>query len=229
MAAPTELIGTARLPSGGELKLSRRAGYYHLVLDGVPLMSSAAHYSEEHLAAIGCEGLDARPHSRVLVGGLGMGYTLRAALDLTAPTSRVVVAELVPEVVTWNEGPLGDVAGRPLEDPRTELAIGDLVAYLRTGPDPFDAILLDTDNGPEDFTSKGNAKLYTARGLRMLKDRLRPGGKLVVWSAYQSMHFVGALKRAGFEASAVKSRARGTKGGRHMLYVGRRRARTTRG
>ena len=222
MTAATELIGTARLPAGGELKLIRAAGYFHLVLDGVPLMSSAAHHSEEHLATIGCEGIGKRAHTRVLVGGLGMGYTLRAALDRTAPTSRVVVAELVPEVVAWNEGPLADVAGRPLEDPRTQLEVGDIVAYVRARPEPFDAILLDTDNGPDDFTAKGNAHLYTARGLRLLKDTLRPGGKLVVWSAYQCPSFVRDLQRAGFEASTVKSRSRGDKGGCHMLYVGGR-------
>jgi spermidine synthase len=222
VAAATEVIGTAVLPGGGELKLTLAAGYYHLVLDGVPLMSSAAHFSEEHLATIGCEEIAARADARVLVGGLGMGYTIRAALDRTAPTSRIVVAELVPEVVAWNQGPLAELAGRPLDDPRTQVEIGDVVAYLRAKPEPFDAILLDTDNGPDDFTSKGNARLYTARGLALLLNTLRPGGKLVVWSAYQCPSFTRDLKRAGFEASAVKCKSRGDKGSRHMLYVGRR-------
>jgi len=222
VARSKELIGRARLPQGQELKLTFEQGYYLLSLDGIPLMSSAAHHSEEHLAEVGCAGLAARPSTRVLVGGLGMGYTLRAALDRTAKTSRVVVAELVPAVVDWNEGPLADLAGRPLEDPRTQLEVRDIVAYIASQPEPFDAILLDTDNGPDDFTAKGNARLYDPKGLARLRRTLRPGGRLVVWSAYQCPAFVGALRRAGFEASVVRAKARGHKGGRHTLYVGRR-------
>jgi len=221
--ARKEIIDHTHLPDGEELILSFEQGFYHLTLEGVPLMSSAAHHSEEHLAEIGCDGLAKRPNTRILVGGLGMGYTLRAALDRTAPTSRVVVAELLPAVVKWNEGPLADLAGRPLEDPRTQLEVGDIVAYLGSGPEPFDAILLDTDNGPDDFTSKGNARLYSRRGLDRLRGFLRPGGRLVVWSAYQSPSFPGALRRAGLEASVVRAKARGKKGSRHTLYVGRRR------
>ena len=222
MARSRELLGRTHLPGGQELKLTSEEGYYVLTLDGVPLMSSAAHHSEEHLAEVGCEGLAERPDTRVLVGGLGMGYTLRAALDRTSATSRVVVAELVPAVVRWNRGPLGDLAGRPLDDPRTELVAGDVVAYVESRPEPFDAILLDTDNGPDDFTAKGNARLYDAQGLSRLRKTLRPGGRLVVWSAYQCPAFVHDLRRAGLEPSVVKAKARGTKGGRHTLYVGRR-------
>ena len=163
----------------------------------------------------------------VVVGGLGMGYTLRAALDRTSPTSRVVVAELVPAVVRWNRGPLADLAGRPLDDPRTQLEAGDIVAYIASGPVPFDAILLDTDNGPDDFTSKGNARLYSRRGLDRLRRSLRPGGRLVVWSAYQCPSFVGSLRRAGLEPSVVRAKSRGKKGSRHTLYVGRRGGRPT--
>jgi len=193
-----------------------------MALDGVPLMSSAAHYSEEHLAEIGCAGLAERPNAHVLVGGLGMGYTLRTALDRTSPTSRIVVAEVAPAVVGWNRGLLADLAGRPLEDPRTLLVTGDVVAYLETDRDPFDAILLDTDNGPDSFTAKGNSRLYTARGLARLRRALRPGGRLVVWSAYECHSFVGDLKRAGFEPEVVKVKSRGRKGSRHTLYVGRK-------
>lgn len=215
-----EVLGTARLPGGQELTLLLEGGFYHLVLDGVPLMSSAAHFTEEHIAAIGLEGREERANTRVLVGGLGMGYTLRAALDRTTATSRIVVAELVPEVVTWNEGPLAELAGRPLEDPRTELVRGDIVAYLNSAPKPFDAILLDTDNGPDDFTAKGNAHMYTPKGLERLRRLLRPGGRLVVWSAYQCPPFIRALQHAGYEARVVKAKSRGEKGGRHWLYVG---------
>ena len=222
MARSRELLGRTHLSGGQELKLTSEEGHYVLTLDGIPLMSSAAHHSEEHLAEVGCEGLLARPDTRVLVGGLGMGYTLRAALDRTAPTSRVVVAELVPAVIRWNRGPLADLADRPLEDPRTQLEAGDIVRFIKSRPEPFDAILLDTDNGPDDFTAKGNAQLYDPQGLARLRDSLRPGGRLVVWSAYQCPAFVHDLRRAGLAPSVVKAKARGNKGGRHTLYVGQR-------
>ena len=222
MARSRELLGRTHLSGGQELKLTSEEGYYVLTLDGIPLMSSAAHHSEEHLAAVGCEGLLEQPNTRVLVGGLGMGYTLRAALDRTAATSRIVVAEIVPAVIRWNQGPLADLAGRPLEDPRTQLEAGDIVRYVKSRPEPFDAILLDTDNGPDDFTAKGNAQLYDPQGLARLRDLLRPGGRLVIWSAYQCPAFVHDLRRAGLEPSVVRAKSRGDKGGRHTLYVGRR-------
>jgi len=221
MARSREPIASTRTPDGQTLALTREEGYYVLTLAGTPLMSSAAHHSEEHMAAVGCEGLERRGNARVLVGGLGMGYTLRAVLDRTAPTSRVVVVELLPAVVGWNRGPLADLAGRPLEDARVRLEVRDIVAYLRSSPAPFDAILLDTDNGPDDFTAKGNARMYDAAGLRRLRGLLRAGGRLVVWSAYPCPAFVRDLRGAGFEPRTVKVKARGTKGGRHTLYVGR--------
>jgi spermidine synthase len=222
VARKRELIDKTRLPGGKELTLTTEEGYFVLTLGGVPLMSSAAHHSEERLAEIGCEGIKTVPNTRVLIGGLGMGYTLRAALDQTSATSTVVVVELVPAVVRWNEGPLADLANRPLEDPRAELVVGDIVAYVRSRPEPFDAILLDTDNGPDDFTSKGNARLYDTVGLATLRGILKPGGRLVVWSAYQCPAFVKDLQRADYEASVVKAKSRGDKGGRHTLYVGTR-------
>mgnify|MGYP001819957702 CR=1 FL=1 len=222
MKSPRELIDRTHLPGGQELKLVRERDHFILMLDGLALMTSAAHHSEEALATVGCEGLGDRPRVRVLIGGLGMGYTLRAALDGTSATSEVVVVELLPSVVDWNRGPLADLAGRPLDDPRARVETRDIVAYVASSPGTFDAILLDTDNGPDDFTSEGNARLYDPRGLSRLRRMLRPGGRLVVWSAYQCPTFPGDLKRAGLEPSAVKVKARGRKGGRHTLYVGRR-------
>ena len=224
MARSRERIDETRTPDGKLLALTREEGYYVLTLDGVPLMSSAAHYSEEHLAVVGCEGLEARPDTRVLVGGLGMGYTLRAVLDRTSRSSRVVVAELLPAVVTWNRGPLGELADHPLRDERVELEVGDIVAFVRSAPAPFDAILLDTDNGPDDFVQRGNAQLYSHAGLLRLRGLLRSGGRLVVWSAYQCPSFRRDLERAGLESRVVKVKARGEKGGRHSLYVGQRSA-----
>lgn len=222
MARSRERIAETTTPDGKVLVLTREEGYYVLTLDGVPLMSSAAHYSEEHLAEVGCEGLASTPRTRVLIGGLGMGYTLRATLDRTSPTSRVVVAELLPAVAEWNRGPLGDLTDRPLEDARVELRLTDIVKYVRSGPDPFHAILLDTDNGPDDFTQRDNAQLYSQAGLRRLYALLEPGGRLVVWSAYQCPPFKRDLEQAGFEGRVVRAKARGDKGGRHSLYVGER-------
>jgi spermidine synthase len=218
----SKLIDKAVLPSGEELTLSEEAGYFMVRADGMPLMSNMQHHSEEHMAVVGCAGLREKADARVLVGGLGMGYTARAALDQLPPTGEVVVSEISPQLVAWNRGPLADLASRPLEDPRLVLAMGDLVAYLASGPEPFDAILLDVDHGPDSFTAEGNVRLYSRKGLPRLHDCLRPGGVLVIWSAYQAPAFPAALRKAGFRAETVRVRARGTKGGRHTLYVGRR-------
>lgn len=222
MARTRERIDATKTPEGRELVLTLEEGYYVLTLAGVPLMSSAAHHSEEHMAEVGCPALKDRPKARVLVGGLGMGYTLRAVLDRISDTGRVVVAELLPKVVEWNRGPLAALAGNPLDDPRVQVDVRDVVKVVFSNPEPFDAILLDTDNGPDNFTAKGNARLYDAAGLKHLLGLLRPGGYLVIWSAYQCPAFVDDLRRAGFEPSVVKAKARGDKGGRHTLYVGQR-------
>jgi len=219
---PRVLLDQAKTPDGSTLKLTSRSGYFEVSLGGLPLMSSSEHHSEEVMADLVCERVSAWPGARVLVGGLGMGYTLRAALDRLGPDATVVVAELMEAVVRWNRGPLAHLAERPLDDPRTQLEVIDLVDYLARSPEPFDGILLDVDNGPEPFTTESNRRLYDQRGLRRLRAALRPGGTLVVWSAFESPPFVGALKRAGFSARAVRARSRGRKGGRHTLYVGRR-------
>jgi len=217
---PRILIDEARTPDGSLLKLTSRSGYFEVSLGGMPLMSSSEHHSEEVMADIACESAAGWPGARVLVGGLGMGYTLRAALDRLRDDATVVVVELIEAVVRWNRGPLADLAGRPLEDPRSVLENVDLVDYLASKPDPFDGILLDVDNGPEPFTTHGNARLYDQRGLHRLKAALRPGGTLVVWSAFESPQFLGEMKRAGFSARAVRARSRKNKGGRHTLFVG---------
>ena len=219
--AKSRLIDKALLPSGEELTLREEAGYFMVRADGMPLMSNMMHHSEEHMAVVGCVGLKEKADGRVLVGGLGMGYTARAALDEVSPTGKVVVSEISPKLVEWNRGPLADLADRPLEDPRVELALGDIVAYVAAGPKPFDAILLDVDHGPDSFSAEGNVRLYSRKGLARLRGCLRPGGTLVIWSAYQAPAFKRSLTKAGFRAEVVTVRARGKKGGRHSLYVGR--------
>jgi spermidine synthase len=217
-----EFIDEARTPAGELIRLTRESGKLVVRADGAILMSSGQSHSEILMAEIGCEGLRAKSDARVLVGGLGLGYTLRAALDQVGPRATVVVSELLEAVVTWNRGPLAHLAGHPLDDPRVQLEVGDLVAYMRSRPAPFDALLLDVDHGPDSFTSKGNGALYDRRGLARLRESLRPGGVLVVWSAYDCPAFVKDLKRAGFETQVVNTRARGHRGPRHTLFVGRR-------
>jgi spermidine synthase len=221
---PRILIDEARTPDGRTITLTSRSGYFTVSVDGDPLMGSAEHHSEERMAELACADLTDRSAPRVLVGGLGMGYTLRAVLDRLPPRSEVIVAELLEAVVSWNRGPLAALANRPLTDRRVRLEVGDLVDYLAARPAPFDAVLLDVDNGPEAFTTESNSRLYDRRGLRRLHAALRPGGVLIVWSAFESPRFARALRRAGLEAEVVRSRARERKGARHTLYVGRRRS-----
>jgi len=219
-----EILGEARTPAGDPITLAREGVALVVRVRNEVLMSSRVHGSEEALADVGCAGLTQRRRSRVLIGGLGLGYTLRAALDRLAPDAEVVVRELIPALAEWNRGPLADLAGRPLEDPRVRVEIGDVADAL--APGAFDAILLDVDNGPEALTVPGNARLYRGRGLERGAASLRPGGALVVWSASESPAFVAQLRRAGLEPDVVRVRARGAvkKGSRHLLYVGRARA-----
>ena len=142
MRVRSELIDKAVLPSGEQLTLTKEAGYFMVRADGVPLMSNRAHHSEEHMAVVGCAGLAEKSNARVLVGGLGMGYTVHAALDQLPPSGQVVVSEISPQLIEWNRGPLAELANHPLEDERVVLEVGDLVAYLASSPKPFDAILL---------------------------------------------------------------------------------------
>lgn len=218
---PRELLGTSTTPSGEPMTLVKEGVSYVVRVRNDVLMSSRVHGSEDALADVGCAQLRERPRARVLVGGLGLGYTLRACLDRLAPDAEIVVAELVPAIVLWNREIVGDLAGRPLEDARVRVEERDVAELMR--PRSFDAIMLDVDNGPEALTVSSNARLYHGRGLSRAAEALRPGGVLVVWSAFESPRFERELTRAGLEAEHVRVRARGTvkKGARHMLYVGR--------
>ena len=217
-----ELLDEAHTPGGEPLTLTFEGGQYAVDIAGLLLMSSEAHHSEEHMAEIGCRDVRARHGARVLVGGLGMGYTLRAVLDRLGPTARVVVVELMDAVVGWNRGPIGHLAGHPLDDERVQVEVCDVVGYLAAGGEPFDTILLDVDNGPEAFTLRTNARIYDRAGLQRVRRLLKPGGLLVVWSAFELPPFVDALRAAGLEPHTVRVRARGSRGARHTLYVGRR-------
>jgi len=215
-------IDSATVPgSGRELTLARRDGDFAIRLSGVAgdLMNSRRHHSEQALAELACSRLGKTGAARVLVGGLGMGFTLAAALRLVPGSAEVTVAELVPAVVEWNRGLLGQCAGRPLEDRRTRVYLGDVAELIRQRERSFDAILLDVDNGPEAMTCAGNAWLYSPAGLQRIYEKLRPAGIVAIWSARADRQFAGRLEQAGFEVSLRTVRARPGKGSRHTVFV----------
>ena len=219
---PWELLGQTRAPDGAELALTLRSGEYVILANGKSLMSSRMHGSEEALATFVCARIRSRKAPRVLIGGLGMGFTLRAALDLLPPDGEVVVAELLPAVVEWNRGPLGPLAGHPLKDRRVRVELGDVAATLRSSAGAFDAILLDVDNGPAAFATSGNAGLYGDAGLASARTALRKGGVLAVWSAREDRKFEQRLRYAGFRVEVEGVRGRLKKGGpRHTIFLGR--------
>jgi spermidine synthase len=219
---PWESLGQTRTPDGSEMRLTARDGEFVIWVNGKTLMSSRRHGSEEALAAAACQDLTAsRP--RVLVGGLGMGFTLRAALDLLPPAATATVAELVPAVVEWNRGPLGPLADHPLRDPRVHVEVGDVREVLLAGRHRFDAILLDVDNGPAAFTTADNLGLYGNAGVAAACAAMKAGGVLAVWSAWEDRKFEHRLRYHGLQARSEQVRARRQKGGaRHVIFVGRK-------
>ena len=219
---PWELLGRTATPGGDEMTLMRQSGEYVILAGGKPLMSSRMHGSEEALADVACRQARGLDEPSVLVGGLGMGFTLRATLDVLPNAATVVVAELVEGVVEWNRGPLGTLAGTPLADPRTRVEVGDVADLLRASRRRFDAVLLDVDNGPDAFTTSGNTWLYGDKGLAAIRAALTDTGTLAVWSAREDRRFEQRLRYAGFAVEVVRVRARLNKGGpRHVIFVGR--------
>ena len=187
-------------------------------------MNSASHRSEEKLAVYGCAGLARTPGARVLIGGLGMGFTARAALDVLARDAEVVVVESVAAVVRWNREVIGHLAREPLADPRLSVVEADVVDAIAAAACRYDAILLDVDNGPEAFTLRSNGHLYSAEGLARLSRSLTAGGVLAVWSSSAAPDFVRRLRRAGFEPRTERVSPRGGAGRRsHTLFLARRR------
>lgn len=214
-------LDRTRAPAGGVMTLWQRGQEFAIRVDGVELMSSRQHGSEEVLARRACEILAHRGGpARLLVGGLGMGFTLRAALDSLPPGGSVVVAEIVPEVVAWNRKVLAPLAGSPLEDPRASVILDD-VARVIQDPEGWDAILLDVDNGPAAMTRDDNDLLYGVPGLERTRRALRPGGILIVWSVGPDRRFEERLRQAGFRCRAEEVPARiGKRGGSmHTLFV----------
>ena len=217
-----EEIDRSPVPGGSEMVLCRRRDELVILVDGLELMGSRAHASEEQLAALACAGLRAVPGARVLVGGLGMGFTVRAALRALAEDARLDVAELVPAVVRWNRGPLSHLAGAPLEDPRVHVIEQDVAHVLKEAEGAYDVVLLDVDNGPTALTSPLNARLYDAAGLARTLRALRSGGVLAVWSTSDDPAFTQRLGRAGFTTRVERPSARLGGGARHAVWIARK-------
>ena len=218
---PWETLAQADAPDGQPLQLTRRGHEYLIRAGGYDLMSSRDDTTARALATIGCAALGKRAAPRVLIGGLGMGYSLAAACEVLPADAEIEVAELVPAVVEWNRSFLADLAGRPLEDPRVSVHGGDVAARIEQVRDHFDAILLDVDNGPDPLAHDRNAGLYGSKGLRAAHRALRARGVHAVWSYSDAGDFARVLRRAGFEASVERVPNRGRDRGRsHAIWVG---------
>ena len=216
---PRELIGTARVPGGEDLRLFRRGADFMIVLERNELMNSRMSGSEEALATMTIERLGARPAPRVLIGGYGMGFTLRAALAALPGDARVTVAELVPEIIAWAQGPMAALTAGCLDDRRVGVVQIDVADMIAEAPGEYDAILLDVDNGPDGLVRAANNRLYAMRGLHLAREALRPGGVLAVWSAAPDAAFARRLSSAGFavEERTVRARSNG-KGATHTIW-----------
>lgn len=216
-----KLIDTVQIPgNGGQLQLHQRNNEFSIsIVGGGVLMNTRAHGSEDALAELACSQVAGRSRPRVLIGGLGMGFTLAAALRRLGPNAEVVVAELVPGVVAWNRGPLGEYAGHPLQDERTVVREGDVAKVLKEERQAYDAILLDVDNGPEGLTRKKNDWLYSIDGLTASFEALRPRGILAVWSAGPDRDFTERLRKAGFQVQQTRVREHNNKGQFHTIWL----------
>jgi spermidine synthase len=214
-----ELLGVARAPDGEELKLFRRGDDFMIVLDRNELMNSRMSGSEEALATMTCERLQGRAAPHLLIGGYGMGFTLRAALKSLGPDGRVTVAEIVPEILAWARGPMAGLTAGCMDDPRVEVVEGDVAVMIAAGRGKYDAILLDVDNGPDGLVRAANDRLYSNAGLAAARSALRPGGVLAVWSAGPDPVFARRLHKAGFAVDEVRVRARSNgKGAKHVIW-----------
>jgi len=216
-----ERLAEARTPNGTLLVLYRHDGAYLINADGVELMSTRRHLSEERLAEVACAPLREVPRVRVLIGGLGLGFTLRAALQQLREDAEIVVAELLAEVIAWNQDPSYGLSDEAMRDPRVRVVHDDVTNVLRANPGAFDAIMLDTDNGPDGMLMSENARLYATGGIALTVAALRAGGSIVYWSVGDDPKFAGALRRSGLVVETLLVRAHDTTGPMHTLYVAR--------
>jgi spermidine synthase len=218
---PWVFLDTAKIPGdGGELRLKKRGAEFSIMLGSNELMNSRLSGSEEALARLSCLRIQGRERPQILIGGLGMGFTLRAALAELGSDAQVTVAELLPAVVAWARGPMAEVFGDSLADPRVRIFEGDVGHLIRSGRSAYDAILLDVDNGPEGLTRKANDSLYDLPGLSSARTALKPGGVLAVWSSAPNRAFTRRLCKVGFGVDEVGARANGSRGGaRHTIWI----------
>jgi len=223
---PWVLLDTATVPGGGgELRLMRRGDEFSIMAGATPLMNSRMSSSETALAELACDRLRGRRNCRMLIGGYGMGFTLRAALAGLGADAQIVVAELVPAVMQWACGPMAELTADGLSDPRVNVREADVRDLIASGQASFDAILLDVDNGPDGLSRSANDRLYNFRGLEAARKALRPNGLLAVWSAAPNKEFVSRLGRAGFAVEEIKARANKGRGVRHIIWAATKMAR----
>ncbi len=217
---PWVQLDSAKTPDGGqELRLKRRGAEFSIMLGANELMNSRLSGSEEALARLSCQRIAGHRRPGILIGGLGMGFTLRAALAELGNDAAVIVAELVPAVVAWARGPMAELFGGCLDDPRVTIQETDVGQLIRSRASAYDAILLDVDNGPEGIVHKSNDALYSLQGLGAARTALRPGGVLTVWSQGPDSGFTRRLKQAGFAVEEVNTRANGKRGARHVIWI----------
>jgi spermidine synthase len=220
---PWSLLDTAQVPGGGELRLMRRGAEFSIKLGTQELMNSRLSATEQALATIGCAKIRDRKQPHILIGGLGMGFTLRAALAVLGKQAHIVVAELVPAVVAWARGPMKKLAGGSLTDKRVRIHEGDVGGLIQSGRSAYDAILLDVDNGPEGMTRKTNDRLYDSKGLQAAYKALRPNGVLAIWSSRPDPKFTQRLRKTGFDVVENPVRAKGPQGGaQHFIWTATR-------
>lgn len=218
---PFERLGEAHTPDGTRLEFFRHDGSYLIRAGGVELMSTRRHLSEDRLAEVACAGLRDYPKARVLIGGLGLGFTLRAAMAQLGPDAEIVVAELMAEVIEWNTNPAYDISVQAVADPRVRIVHADVYEVLADNAQGFDAIMLDTDNGPEGMIMSENDRLYAARGVQLTVAALRPPGVIAYWSVGEDNRFVDTLQRAKLRVETLREHAHGTRGAKHLIFVAR--------
>ncbi len=217
---PRILLDTAEIPNGGgELRLFQRGQEFSIMLGSNELMNSRLSGSEEALATLPCERLTDRANARILIGGLGMGFTLRAALPLLDAKAEIIVAELVPAVVQWAQGPMAEIFDGCLDDHRVAIETADIFDLISQKDDHYDAILLDVDNGPDGITHASNDRLYNPAGLKAAQKALRPGGILAIWSSASDPKFTQRLADVGFAVEEAPVRAHGKRGAHHMIWL----------
>jgi spermidine synthase len=217
---PTRLLDRSATPDGTPITLHEHDGAISIRVGGVELMSTRQHHSEERLAELACAGLRERRRATVLIGGLGLGFTLRETLRHVASDAIVVVAELVPAVIAWNRDPVHRLAADVIDDPRVEIITGDVADVLAESRGRFDCVMLDVDNGANGLTAAANDALYVATGLGAVRAALKPRGRLAVWSAGDDRRFVARMEEAGFEVEVVKARTHPTGGSWNSIFIG---------